>query len=67
MLKSSLRTAVKRFDLAYTAGDKEKAGDAMLAAVKTIDKASAKGIIHKNNASRKKSSIAQRYNKLIAA
>ncbi len=67
MIKSSLRTAIKRFDLAYSAGDKEKAGSAMLSAVKTIDKAAAKGMIHKNNASRKKSSIALRYNKLISA
>lgn len=67
MIISSLKTAIKKFELACSAGDKEKAGAAMIAAVKTIDKAAAKGIIHKNNASRKKSNIALRYNKLISA
>ena len=64
MMKSSLRTAVKKADAAIDAGDKAAADVAVKAAVKVIDKAAAKGVIHKNNAAHKKSRIALRYKKL---
>ena len=64
MVKSSLKTAVKKADVAIDAGDKAKANAAVQAAVKVIDKAAAKGVIHKNNAAHKKSRIVLKYNKL---
>ena len=64
MVKSSLKTAVKKADAAIDAGDKAKANAAVQAAVKVIDKAAAKGVIHKNNAAHKKSRIVLKYNKL---
>ena len=55
--KSVLRTSLKKFNAAVESGDKAQAGAAYTAAVKTIDMSVTKGIIHKNNAARKKSSI----------
>ena len=62
--KSALKTVVKKFDAAVTAGDKEQADGAFKAAVKSVDKAVKKGILHKNTAARKKSSMAVKMNKL---
>lgn len=60
--KSILKTAIKKFEAAVEAGNKEQADSAYQTAVKTIDKAAAKGILHKNTAARKKSSIARKMN-----
>lgn len=60
--KSVLKTALKKFDAAVAEGDREQVGSAYKAAVKTIDKAVAKGILRKNTAARKKSSIARKMN-----
>ena len=62
--KSALKTVVKKFDAAIAAGDKEQADGAFKAAVKSVDKAVKKGILHKNTAARKKSSMAVKMNKL---
>ena len=52
-LKSELKTAIKKADLAIVNGDENRAE-----AVKKIDQACAKGLLHKNNASRKKANLA---------
>ena len=62
--KSLLRTNVKKFDAAVEAGNKEQADSAYKAAVKTVDQAVKKGILHKNTAARKKSSMTLKMNKL---
>lgn len=62
--KSALKTVVKKFDAAVAAGDKAQADGAFKAAVKSVDKAVKKGILHKNTAARKKSSMAVKMNKL---
>lgn len=64
MDKSVLRTTLKKFDAAVAEGNHEQADSAYKAAVKTIDKAVVKGILHKNNAARKKSSISLKLNKM---
>jgi len=46
---------MKKFEAAVAAGDKEAAAKAYALAVKKLDTAAAKGIVHKNNAARKKS------------
>ena len=63
-LKSILRTTLKKFDAAVAEGNREQADSAYKAAVKTIDQAVCKGIIHKNNAARKKSGITLKLNKM---
>lgn len=64
VFKTSLKTVMKKYKAAVEAGDKEQAGKAYLIAVKQIDKAVAKGIIHKNNAARKKSQFTLMLNKV---
>ncbi len=62
MEKSVLKTTIKKFDAAVASGDKEEAATAYTAAVVAVDKAVNKGILHKNNAARKKSSMTLKKN-----
>ena len=62
--KSELKTAIKKFDAALELGDRAAAGEAYKQAVVLVDKAINKGILHKNTAARKKSSMTLRLNKL---
>ena len=64
MFKNSLRTIVKKFNLAVESGDKAAAEVAYKDAVKKIDQAAARGILHKNNAAHKKSQFTLMYNKM---
>lgn len=61
-IKSNLKTVVKKANAAISAGAAEKDA-AMKAAVVAIDKAAAKGVLHKNTASRKISRMAKAANK----
>jgi len=56
-VKSELKTAVRRTREAVAAGDKEKATTALALANKKLDKAVSKGVIHRNQAANRKSSI----------
>lgn len=56
--RSAYKTALRRFDEALQGEDKEAAEKAYLFAVKTVDQAAAKGIIHKNAANHKKAQLA---------
>ena len=62
--KTALKTVLKKFDAALEAGDKAAAEVAYKAAVVAVDKANGKGLLHKNTAARKKSSMTLRLNKL---
>ena len=66
MLKSALKTSMKKYEAALASGDKAAAAETYKAAVKKIDQAVAKGILHKNNAARKKSNFTVKLNKLGA-
>jgi len=66
MFKTSFKTVLKKCETALNATDKAAAEAAYAAAVKKIDKAAAKGMIHKNTAARKKSRFAARLNKMGA-
>ncbi|WP_067922999.1 30S ribosomal protein S20 [Alicyclobacillus shizuokensis] len=61
-LKSSLRTTLKKFDAALTQDDVEQARLVLRAATRALDKAVTKGIIHRNNANRRKSRMARQFN-----
>ncbi len=61
---NAMRTAIKKFDVAVEAGDKEAAKEAMALAVKKIDQAGSQGLLHKNNVANKKSRIAKAYNRM---
>lgn len=60
-IKSSVRTAVKRFETAL-AKDPGAAGDTLRKASGSLDKAVSKGVIHRNAADRKKSRLARKLN-----
>ena len=64
MIKSELKTAIKKFEALVEAGDKEGAKVAYVEAVKKIEKAAKTNNIHKNNADRKKSALTLKLNKL---
>ena len=60
--RSFLKTKVKRFGQALDSGDREAAANAYRIAARQLDKAAAKGIIHKNKAANKKSRLAKKLN-----
>jgi len=60
--KSALKTAVKKFDAAVAEGNKDAAASTYKAAVKAVDKAAGKNLIHKNNAANKKSKMTHKLN-----
>ena len=62
--KSALKTAVKKFEAALAEGDKVVAEAAYKQAVQKVDRAVLSGILHKNTAARKKSSMTLQLNKL---
>lgn len=62
MVKTAYKTAVKNFKLAVEKGNKEEAQKAFVTATKKVDQACTKGVIKKNTASRKKSSLAKLLN-----
>jgi len=62
--KTRLKTALKKFDVAIAEGNKEDIKAVYEQTVKIIDQSAAKGILHKNTAARKKSSITRKYNKV---
>jgi small subunit ribosomal protein S20 len=64
--KSVLKTSLKKFDAAVVAGDAAQTDSAYKAAVKTIDQSVKKGILHKNTAARKKSSLARKMNSIAS-
>ena len=53
--RSSMRTSVKALEASLEAGDKDAATKAYKDASRALDKAVTKGLLHKNNAARKKS------------
>lgn len=66
MIKSALKTKVKKFNTALADGS-EESQELLKAAVKSLDVAASKGIIHKNAAARKKSRLTLKLNKAAKA
>ena len=62
MFKTNLKTSMKKFEAAVAAGDKAAAEAAYKEAVKKVDKAAAKNLIHKSAAARKKSQFTLKLN-----
>jgi small subunit ribosomal protein S20 len=63
-VKSSLKTATRRFREAADSGDAANAQILLRDVSKALDKAASKGVIHPNQAANKKSALAQRANSL---
>lgn len=64
--RSRSRTAVKKTREAIAAKDLATARQQLLVAISYLDKAAGKGVIHKNNAARRKSRLMKQYNKALA-
>ena len=62
MIKSALKTTLKKFEIALASGNTEDAKLAYTSAAKALDMAASKGVIHQNMAARKKSRLALKLN-----
>ena len=61
-IRSGVKTAIKKVDAAIAANDKAAAEAALLNAISTMDKATSKGVYHKNTTSRKASRLTKAVN-----
>ena len=64
MFRTAMKTDIKKYQAAIAAGDTALAQETYKAAVKKIDQAAARGIIHKNAAARKKSQFTKALNNM---
>ena len=64
MIKSEYRTAIKKFEAAVDAGNAEEAQKLYSEATKQVDMACSKGVIVKNTAARKKSTMSKKLNNM---
>ena len=62
--KSDLKTAIKKFEAAAAEGNRTEADGAYKVAVKKVDQAVAKGVLHKNTAAHSKSAMTLKLNKI---
>lgn len=65
MQTSALKTRLKKVTTSLAAGEADK--ELLASAVKALDKAVSKGLIHKNQAARRKSRLAKKFNAVSAA
>lgn len=66
-IKTHLKTRVKKFEAAIVAADVDEARKQGLLLQRSFDKAVTHGVIHKNQASRKKATATRKLNKLLKA
>lgn len=64
MIKSKIKTIIKKFEAAVASGDKSAAEEQLRVCTSELSKAVSKGILHKNTASRKISRLAAKVNKM---
>ncbi len=63
-IKSKVKTIIKKVDAAVAVGDKDLANSSLLTAISEIDKATSKGVYHKNTSSRKVSRLSKAVNSI---
>lgn len=61
-LKSTVKNAIKETDKAVAAGNKERAEDRLKLAIRSLDNAKVKGLVHKNKVDREKSRLTKKVN-----
>jgi len=64
--KSMLKSSIRRFEESLQSGDMEEAKVKLNAAVRQIDRAATRGVVHKNTAARKKSRLSRIFNQSLA-
>ncbi|MFI3253098.1 MAG: 30S ribosomal protein S20 [Eubacteriales bacterium] len=62
--RSALKTDLKKFETAIAAGNRSEAEVSYKTAIKALDKAALRGLLHKNNVAHKKSGMTLKLNKL---
>lgn len=65
IVRGRARTAVKRVRQALASGDVAGAQQSILIAIKSLDKAVSKGVLHRNNAARRKSRLMKAVNRAV--
>ena len=65
-VKSSLKTAIRKYHEATVSGDADAATALLREATRKLDKAASKGVIHKNQAANRKSAIAKKLQSIAA-
>lgn len=63
-LKSTVKNAIRRTDKAIAEGNKEEANRQLGLAIKSLDNAKSKGLVHKNKVDREKSRLTLKVNKM---
>lgn len=63
-LKSTVKNSIKNTDKAVAAGDKEMAEKYLKLAIKSLDNAKVKGLVHKNKVDREKSRLTKKVNNM---
>ncbi len=63
-LKSTVKNAIKRTDKAVEKGNKEEAMNNLKLAIKSLDNAKVKGLVHKNKVDREKSRLTKKVNSM---
>ncbi|MDF2885013.1 MAG: ribosomal protein, partial [Clostridiaceae bacterium] len=66
MVKSALKTTIKKFEAALVSGNADEAKAEYVKTAKALDMAAAKSVIHKNKAARTKSRLVAKLNKTLA-
>jgi len=64
---ASVKTVLKRLDSSITSGNQEDAGKILVQAIKALNQAASKGVIHKNTAARNVSRITKKVNAFLKA
>lgn len=62
MIKSRVKTAISKYEKSLLGGNIDESKQALVAAVRELDKAASKGILHKNMVARKKSRLSAKLN-----
>ena len=62
--KSRLKTSIKNYEVSLTSDNVDAARENLLQVTSLIDKSVSKGVMHKNTAARKKSSLSKKFNSL---
>ena len=65
-VRTALKTYVKSAQVYINSSDTDEAGEAVVRAISALDKAASKGIIHRNQAARRKARLMAKYNKIGA-
>ena len=63
-LKSTVKNSIKKTDKLVAAGKKEEAEKSLRLAIKSLDNAKSKGLVHRNKADREKSRLTLKVNKM---